>query len=181
MTCKQCKHSDTHLATKPVVKQLTRDRLVAFLDYNKDTGIFKWKVSPNAKTKIGDIAGSVYSNGYRVIKVDYVPYSEHRLAWLYMTGSLPGKCVDHINGNRADNRFVNLREATYSQNQWNRGKQKNCKSGLKGVIERRGRWIASIWHNGASKHIGTFDSKEEAHSNYIKVASEIRGEFSRHE
>jgi hypothetical protein len=102
-----------------------------------------------------------------------------------MTGRWPEPFVDHRDLNKHNNAWVNLREATKSQNQANVGIIASNKSGLKGVSryragERYGKpWQACIGVNGKSKHLGHFATKEEAHAAYCEAASEIFGEFAR--
>lgn len=88
--------------------------------------------------------------------------------------------IDHINGNRLDNRKENLRVATCSQNVMNRGKQANNTRGYKGVIydKSRGKWRAEITANKKSHYLGRFDTAEEAALAYNEAAKELHGEFA---
>ena len=98
-----------------------------------------------------------------------------------------GKQVDHINGNPLDNRKDNLRVCTHQQNQMNRGRTNNNKSGYKGVHykkrtksminERSKPWVAQIYLNDKKIHLGTYKTKEEAALVYNKKAIELYGEF----
>lgn len=103
----------------------------------------------------------------------------HRLAWFLTHGVWPTRPVDHINGNPADNRLVNLRLATTAQNRANSKTNKNNKSGLKGVQFRNGHWRAKITNGGVTRHLGVFETAEQAHSAYVAAASEVHGEFAR--
>lgn len=96
---------------------------------------------------------------------------------------LKNEFVDHINGNGLDNRRCNLRLANHSENVRNTGLNKTNRSGFKGVHwdSREGKWRAQINANGAFRHIGYFDTPEEASEAYRKVASEMYGEFARFE
>lgn len=91
-----------------------------------------------------------------------------------------GMQVDHINGNKLDNRRSNLRLCTRSQNYWNKGKQSNNKSGYKGVFWAKHvqRWRARVMSNGRITELGYFDSPEEAHRSYVKAAKQVHGEFA---
>lgn len=101
----------------------------------------------------------------------------HRL----IAGTPAGIETDHANGNGLDNRRANLRNATRSENQRNRGLQANSTSGLKGVWRRRDcdRWQAAIQIHGKRHYIGLFDSQEKAYSAYLEAAHRIHGEFAR--
>ncbi|HAS0888998.1 TPA: HNH endonuclease, partial [Enterobacter cloacae subsp. cloacae] len=98
---------------------LTQNRLKEVLRYDPLTGVFYW-LNPTAYCMHpGDVAGFVDYTGYAYIKVDRVKYSAHRLAWLYVHGSMPEEQIDHVNNNRSDNRISNLRLASRSQNMMN--------------------------------------------------------------
>lgn len=105
----------------------------------------------------------------------------HRVAWLLHYGSWPekGLCVDHINGDRADNRIENLRQATYKENFTNRKKPKNNTSGYKGVCKDGSKWRASICKDRKSYTLGTFNTPEEAYDAYCRAAAKLHGEFAR--
>jgi hypothetical protein len=113
----------------------------------------------------GSIAGHVGADGYRTIMIDGKAYKAQRLAWLLHTGSWPKDQIDHANRIKDDNRFVNLREATKSQNQINSGMYRNNKSGYRGVYFNKtsGKWAAEIKRNGVMRRVGFFVTPEEAH------------------
>jgi hypothetical protein len=93
--------------------------LTSVLHYTPETGEFLWNL-PRPKIRVGQRAGYKKKNtGYIYIEIDGKSYSAHRLAWFYVTGTFPKKQIDHINRNRSDNRYENLREATNSQNKAN--------------------------------------------------------------
>lgn len=158
---------------------MTREDLYKELLYNAGTGIFTW-LKPAQKRVVGNVAGCITPSGYVVICVNRKLYRAHHLAWLYVHGELP-LLIDHINGNRSDNRISNLRPATHSQNSKNRKVSKKSKSGLKGVYleKRTGRWEAQICTNGKNIYLGTFKSPHEAHEAYCIKAMELHGEFCR--
>jgi len=95
-----------------------------------------------------------------------------------------GMHADHINGNTLDNRKENLRLCTCAQNQWNRGPNKNNKSGFKGVSTRArfaGKskpWKAAIMVNRKTIQIGFYATPEEAARAYDIKAKELHGEFA---
>ena len=115
-----------------------------------------------------------------LIKINGRMYMGHRLAWLFVNGGWPENHIDHINEIKNDNRISNLREATSSQNQRNRGAQKNNTSGFKGVsfFKRNGKWKSTICVNSNKKHLGYFDNPEEAHQAYCKASDKYHGEFA---
>ncbi len=88
--------------------------------------------------------------------------------------------IDHINGNKSDNRIDNLRLATFSENSWNAEKRSDNTSGHKGVSfdKRRGVWVAYINAYGKRKHLGRFYLIEDAYKAYEKASIDIHGEFS---
>jgi hypothetical protein len=92
--------------------------------------------------------------------------------------------IDHINGDRLDNRIENLRTATYSQNSANAKRHSRNTSGLKGASKRfkngkwTGRWQASITYQRKQINLGYFDTKEEAHAAYLEAARRLQGEFA---
>lgn len=89
----------------------------------------------------------------------------------------PGMVIDHIDGNKLDNRKENLRICTQQQNGWNRGKPSNNTSGFKGVCwhKQTQKWQAIINH----KHIGYFKTAEKAYEAYVKAAQELHGDFAK--
>jgi hypothetical protein len=161
------------------LRGLTADQLRAVLHYDPDTGIFT-RLIPHAGLKQGDRAGGLRTDGYVVIRVRGEMFKAHRLAWLYMTGEWPDGYIDHINMVRADNRWSNLRLATWAQNQQNTARRSDNRSGFKGVGWHKdaGKWCARIKLGGRTKHIGLFATPEEAHAAYCRAAEE-RGEFGR--
>ena len=154
---------------------MTQDELKQMLDYSPDTGEFTWLVSSAKRIKIGDIAGSPQSRGYRQIKINGKNYQLHRLVWLYVHGSFPTHCIDHINGVKHDNRLSNLREATSAENMQNVKRYKSNSSGFIGVVryEQRNKWTAQIQKNGKRIFLGYFDTPEEAHDAYLKAKVEL--------
>ena len=154
---------------------MTQEELKALLHYDSITGIFTWIVS-GKKRKIGTRAGHVQKlHGYRVIGINYQIYREHRLAWLYVHGYLPDEQIDHRDGDKTNNKLDNLREATNLQNHQNRKCQTNNSSGFVGVHlhKQTNKWRSKINVNGKAKHLGLFNTAEEAHSAYLKAKSEL--------
>ena len=115
------------------MKKLTLRKLKSRLEYNPESGVFKWKISPAYNVNEGDIAGGVTGWGYIHIKIDNQAYKAHRLAWMYTHGEFPKGSLDHINLCRTDNRISNLRVASASINMRNQSLNKHCKTGIMGV------------------------------------------------
>lgn len=139
------------------------------LSYDPDTGVFKRIKSLNNKVRIGDVAGGLDAKGYVCLRLLGEMQKAHRLAWLYVYGSLPTGEIDHINHNPSDNRIDNLRDVSKAVNQQN---QKNPH----GVQKDRGRFIAIIRANGERFYLGCFGSKEEAQTTYISAKALLHTE-----
>ena len=150
--------------------------------YNPDTGEFTWLASGNGRNS-NNIAGTINQAGYRAIHYQYKKYLAHRLAFLIMEGKIPS-FVDHINGNRSDNRWINLRSATRSQNGVNGTVSKSATSKYLGVRFRKGRkkpWEVCFRVKGKPTSFGHFPSEEEAMLVAKAKYKEIHGEFSPYE
>jgi len=158
------------------------DRL---LSYDPCTGIFRWKHRPdNAafnKSWAGKVAGKLTSYGYIQIRMMLEQYMAHRLAWILVHGVEPVGDIDHINLNRLDNRAVNLRQCTRSQNKANTAAPATNSSGAKGVnwFAKAGKWRARIKIMGREKHLGLFHTKDEAAAAYSAAAIAHFGQFAR--
>ena len=158
---------------------ITQSRLKELLHYNPETGIFTRIASCRRPDLIGKKAGSIKARGYVSIMIDGHHYLAHRLAFLYMTGLMP-ESSDHINRVRDDNRWVNIRVATPSQNMMNRSIFKNNKSGFRGVSwkNREQKWVANIRVDGKQKQLGTFICKHEANKAFIGASKIYYREFA---
>ena len=154
---------------------LTQERLKALLHYDAARGAFTWSMERRCGefrsvvvVRAGDVAGGKRPDGYRSISLDSKRYLEHVLAWLYVFGEVPprGMDIDHINGQRDDNRLSNLRLASRSKNQQNlRGaKRSNRSSGVLGVYwhAQGSCWRARITVNGKTHHVGLYPTVAEA-------------------
>lgn len=165
-----------------IQSKVSHELLLKRLNYNKDTGIFQWKeVNPKANSaKHGEAIGRVNKEGYVVITLEGAKIVAHRLAWFYVTGRLPDGEVDHVNHDKRDNSWENLREVTRLNNSRNKSKHKNNSSGITGVywVGRIRKWQASIGvyleseTRSIRKHLGYFKCIEEATA--ARRAAEIK-------
>jgi hypothetical protein len=135
------------------------------LSYNEDTGIFTWVNHPSFSCKNGFRADLPRPDGYRIITIDYDSYYAHRLAFMYVLGEIPSQ-VDHINRDRGDNRWVNLRACTSGENSCNSATPNHNSSGLKNISDNSKKSKTRPWRVtmqfGDTKIDKTFTSLEEA-------------------
>jgi hypothetical protein len=145
------------------------------LEYIPGTGQFLWKEGAVWNRSPGEEAGYRKPDGYKTYKIFGQTYFGQQLAWFYMFGVWPSEEIDHINHDRADNRFLNLRPASDAQNARNRVARRGRR--LPTGVERIrgcGRFRARIGH----KHLGMFDKPEDAHLSYMVAAREDYGDFA---
>jgi len=161
------------------------ERLKQLLSYDSETGQFTWLQSRGGTARVGTMAGSIgpANHGYLTIKVDSRKYLVHRLAWFYIYGVWPHE-LDHINGNRVDNRIGNLRLATRAQNLANKFTDKSARTSIyKGVSRHKKAkskpWVAQISVDNRNMHLGYYATAEAAHAAYVKAARQFFGEFVR--
>jgi hypothetical protein len=161
--------------------EVTQTRLKELLSYDPETGVFTRLSASRGTARKGSAAGSVNGHGYAQIMLDGRRYKAHRLVWLWVHGCFPVHDIDHVNGDRADNRIANLRPATNSQNGANTGAYKNNTSGVKGVCLHKGsgKWMAQTKHQCKKKYIGLFATRADAKAAYDKAASALFGEYAR--
>lgn len=159
---------------------LTYERLREVLTYYPETGEFWWRYPAKGRKSYRRV-GAINTPGYRIIGIDGGKYLASRLAYLWMTGEWPEGHMDHINCQRADDRWCNLRVATRAQNQANQPRQINNTSGYKGVFwyKAYGRWMAQITVKRKKHFLGYFDDPKEAHEAYAAAAQRFHGEFAR--
>lgn len=147
--------------------KITAERARQLFDYNPDTGELRWKTRSGQPQFNGQYArkvvGCVQATGYRQFTFQQQGFSAHRVIWLLVHGEWPDQ-IDHINGDRADNRMVNLRSVTGAENSQNQAIHKNNVSGFCGVSwhSTEGRWQAYIRVNGKAHSLGRFDDFEAA-------------------
>jgi hypothetical protein len=160
---------------------LTQDLLKEYLEYNPDLGTFKWLKKPNRNIVLGSTAGGYDVNGYLKISLLGKSMYAHRLAFLYMLGEMPAE-VDHIDLNKSNCKWENLRPCTRSQNRNNRGLSARNTSGVKGVrwCPRAKKWKVTIFTDKVQKHLGYFLDLEEAKAKIYTIREQLHGEFTNH-
>jgi len=161
---------------KPLPSQ---EELHALFEY-KDGKLF-WKVSRGRGIKPGDEVKGIPVKGYKVVRVKYKIYLQHRLIWV-MHGNDPVDILDHIDGDRLNNRIENLRAATKSENQWNKKQGRNNTSGVKGIYwdKKRSRWHGTVRYKGKNHHAGYFQDKEECAKAVKELREKLHGDFTNH-
>lgn len=159
------------------MSELLRNQVNERLSYNPETGALIWRSGHHA----GRRAGRIDSGGHRQVCVDGRRYPSSHLIWILQTGCLPKACVDHINRDRADDRWVNLREASRAENARNSGRrtERYAFKGIKRVSRcKQPRWEARIRVAGKYKHLGVFQSPELAAHAYDQAARQHHGSFA---
>ena len=156
---------------------ITQDRLKELFTY--EDGYLVRIIRAGRRGHVGDKIGKVGYKGYVNATVDYTLYKVHRLIFLYHHGYLPDQ-IDHINGNRSDNRFENLRPANATTNAWNSKRMSTSTSGVKGVnwVARLGKWRARCGANGKRTHVGYFNTRKQAAEALRDFRLLVHGEFA---
>lgn len=162
------------------------DYLKSILNYDPLSGEFIWRSradrSPWWNNRYGGKrAGYISPIGYCHIGINDRLYAAHRLAWIIMTGEDTRDQIDHIDCNKSNNAFANLRRASHAQNQQNRHAQSNSASGIKGVCWHKGgrKWAAKLKVGKRYYHLGLFDTIDDAASAYAAAVKEHHGAFAR--
>lgn len=158
---------------------LTAKRLRELIHYDPCTGVFTWRYNRIGGVAAGQRADSLNDpRGYRRATLDQKRMMAHRAAWLYVYGVMPSGQIDHVNGDKKDNRISNLRPATQSQNKANAPRYRNNQSGFKGVECDGNRWKASIRRNRKLHYLGMLSTPHEAHLACLRAAREMFGAFA---
>ncbi|CAH2910812.1 MAG: hypothetical protein CPSOU_1855 [uncultured Paraburkholderia sp.] len=143
--------------------------------YDPETGSLRW----NHGKKRGKLVDSVTGKGYFSVQIGRRTRVAHRIAWAIHYGEMPLLQIDHVNGDKLDNRLENLRLANNIEN--NRSKRLNSRkslTGYKGVYSRYGKFEAKIGVQGKSLNLGVFPTPDEAAHAYNKAAVREFGEFA---
>jgi hypothetical protein len=151
---------------------LTAELVRELLDYNPDTGTVIWKVKHSAMGKAGKVVGASKTQNYKTVYLYGISYNLHRVIWLMVYGKWPTKHIDHINGIRGDNRLINLREVTMTENQLNRTFHRKGGLPFTTYHKKDKKWRAMLPSTISKKHkisryLGSFDTQEEAHDTVL--------------
>ena len=176
------------------MSKIDAEKLPILLRYEPETGELFWlsrhknlfATEQSAMTWNARFAGvraftALNNCGYRRGTIWGQTYLAHRVIWALVMGYWPHELIDHINGDKTDNRWNNLRCATQAENLRNQGTRSDNTSGFKGVSwkKRLRRWQANIRVSGVQMHLGYFDDAEEAHAAYVAAAEKHYGKFAR--
>jgi hypothetical protein len=148
--------------------------------FSYSNGELFWKVKPCAWINIGNKVGSLTEHGYLETKINKKVYRLHRVIFLMHHGYLP-KLVDHINGNKQDNRIENLRPANKSQNSSNAKIHSRNTSGIRGVSfsKKTNKWVVQVVKNAKNIYCGSYIDLELAELVSIEARNKYHGEYAR--
>lgn len=156
---------------------ITKEYLQEVFDYTD--GHLYWKVNRGSNKMIGIKAGCLYK-GYIRIRLHDKKYGEHQLIWLYHYGQIPEQ-IDHIDGDKSNNKIENLRIATTLQNNQNAGLRKDNTTGIKGVCRGyKDKWQVHVRINGKKTYFGSYDDIELAELVAIEARNKYHGIFANH-
>ena len=145
--------------------------LQEFFSYDPETGLLVRAKRSNNRLA-GAVVGCADAQGYLTVNFQKSHYKVHRIAWLFITRLDPGELtIDHIDGNRSNNRAANLRLATRQQQVWNTPEGR-------GWYEQNGRYFSAIRHRGQQRRLGGYATAEEAHAAYVEACVKLRGEWT---
>lgn len=162
------------------MKRIIPEDIKDFVEYNPETGTFVWTQDRGYNKVKGKEILNVDANGYNIVVFKGKNYKAHRVAFYLMGEEVP-EFVDHISGNRSDNRWANLRPATKSQNAVNSKAREGASQKSRGVDfnKQQGKFRARITEGQKTKLIGYFPTEELAYSAYKAEAQKVFGEFVR--
>lgn len=148
--------------------------------YFPETGLIL-RLIGRGTAKAGSLAFSTPNGrGYLCGGHRSAQFMAHRVAWLLMTGKFPEADIDHIDGDGTNNKWSNLREASRTENMCNRRRNATSATGYKGVSwhTKKSKFRAVIGFKRKSRHVGYFDTAEDAHRAYVEAAKQIHREFA---
>lgn len=158
-------------------KILTREYLLDRLTYEPESGIFTHNHNFGSRYRVGDRAdtpGHAALKGYRLVNLLNQKFLAHRVAWLYVHGVMPTLSIDHIDGDRGNNRLSNLREVKHQTNIQNQVRpHKRSTTGFLGVVEYKGKFISRVTNNYRHVYVGTYATAELAYAAYLEAKRKL--------
>lgn len=139
------------------------EELKKVLNYDPESGELRWLEQMGAHVWAGDIAGTLRKDGYLMIRFRGNGYLSHRVAYALMTGNWPDGEIDHIDRDKLNNKWSNLRLASRSLQNHNKGDYKNNRTGYKGVNLKEGKYVARVQIENKRHHLGYFGTAQEAY------------------
>ncbi len=139
------------------------ERARASFAYDRETGALTWRSTRKRPDLVGMSAGTVESVGYVYVRLGPKRHPAHRVIWLMETGKWPAGQIDHIDGNKLNNAWVNLRDVDAHTNAANKHRARSdSKTGLIGVQRVGPRWYAYIYSRGKRHSLGGYETPEKA-------------------
>lgn len=156
----------------------SQEKIKEVFDYNPETGDLIWASQFGSRAALGSVAGTVTSYGYKRIKILGKLHMAHRLVWLWYYGEWPKEQIDHVNGDKLDNRIKNLRLATIPENGQNSRVRSSNTHGYLGVSRssknnKSKPWKAEIVSDNKKHYLGIFSTPEEAHAAYVEAKARL--------
>lgn len=144
------------------------EELKEYFKYEPSTGKLFWNKRPSNRVVIDSEVGNYNDQGYKVCRFKGKALRVHRIVWAVSKGEHPTEFIDHINGDKGDNRLTNLRVVSNAENLQN---MKNSKGYT--YHRKLNKWMAQIVVNKEYKYLGVFNTEHEAHEAYLKAKKEL--------
>lgn len=159
------------MTNKPKIEDISD--IKNYLSYNPETGIFMWFKKYGTTNKLNIPLMNQNSKGYHLIYFKGKSYLAHRIAWYYVYGELPSNYIDHIDGNKLNNKINNLREITFRKNTHNKKRHREGK--LLGCYYSKinKNWVSQLYFKGKTYHLGVFKTELEAHKRYLEEYNKL--------
>lgn len=159
---------------------LTHQMLLSWIIYHPIQGLWEWRNPAIMNKRNRTTVGTISVHGYRIITINGTKYRSGRLAVFYMTGEWPKEEVDHIDRDKLNDSWVNLKEASRSENALNRDLQSNNTSGVRGVHwdVNKQMWAVQVKKDNLNHWGGRFASLDEAVAVRDSVALQLHGDFA---
>ena len=166
----------------PPIPLPSQDHLLRYFSYDPHSGELRWKIAHRG-TSVGDLAGYVSPQGYWRVSIDGTQFPAQRIIWKLMTGCEPKDFIDHKDGNKANNKWSNLRSATKKDNAQNCRKYVTNTSSVKGVTwdKKLQKWKVVINANNVRHYLGLFENFTDAATARDVAAEHLHGAYARRE